>query len=343
MPLISQSNTADQISVGTTAQRPASAAIGALRYGTNSLHPEMFTGPTGWKLIAYVGSPSAPPKDLTLSGNVSANVQYYVNNLTISSGASLTPVSGITHFFCTGDVNIGSNVKFNYGKCGVPGSGGAAANTFEIQNAFGCGVCPGTSALGVKTPAAAMECYSSSSGASGGKNQGGQTSSNSVGGSGGGSIVISSLGNINVGGGCVFNADGESGKAAAGFATKGGGAGGGSGGFIVLQAHGDLIVASGTTMSVNGGPGFNGIGASSGGGGGGAGGYIILGCYGGTFSAAVTSSATGGPPGSRVPGRPGGKRGGGGAGCGGRGGNLNTGYDGTTGQDGQVLLDFLII
>lgn len=349
MALKSGGNAADKIAVGTTPQRPNSPVQGDLRFGLDSQHPEIYTGTlsrvSGWKLIAYVQSPSALPNDLNLSGSVSANVNYYCNNLNIANNTSIKGYH--TTFVCTGNVTIGNNVTFDFNSGGPPGTGGDAITANEVDPIPGNGLSPGTPSVYRTSPPVSIFSYASAGGASGGKPQG-VDGTNSVGGPGGGSITIQCDGSMTIGTGCKFLANGGAGfvDTSAGKPTYGGGGGGGAGGFVVLQSHGDFAMGSGGQMTANGGKGRDGLrgrgSTGGGGGGGGSGGYVVIGASEGSFTMSTTNvTVNGGAPGRRPFGN-GGKRGGGGAACGGRGGNLASGYDGTAGQKGQYLKDFIL-
>lgn len=347
MALKSLGSRADKIASGPTNTRPSDATVvrGELRYGEDSGHPEIYTGTpggrtTGWKLIAYVGQPANLPDNVHIRTNRALPPFTYCNDLIIDANLSFTPLAGIVHYNCTGNVTIGANVSFNFANRGVPGTGGGSLNTIAVPGASGNGLSPGTQAINVQSPAAALQTYSSSSGGAGNKDPDSRMdNTSSVGGAGGGSIVISALGDITLGNNVTFNVNGQSSFAGAGAVTKAGGGGGGSGGFIVLQAAQTLTVPGSCSFAADGGNGFEGRGGAHGGGGGG-GGYVILGASDGDYNVgAISVSLKGGRPGSGIQSGP---RGCGGGGCGGRGGNLNGSFDGTMGQSGQYLPDFLL-
>ncbi len=340
MALKSLGNAADNIAVGTTAQRPGSPIIGDLRFGTQTEHPEIYTGSsgsrvTGWKLIAYVGTPDTVPPDLRIRSNRTGAVAYYVNDLIID--ANVTISGSHTTFICTGNVTIGNNVTFNFARSGIPGSGGCAITPNEVDPIPGNGLSPGTASYNLTSPPVSLYAYASSSGASGGKPPG-RDGTNGVGGASGGSIIINALGKITIGTGVKFLVDGRDAynDTSAGKPTFGGGGGGGAAGFVVVQAGGDFTMGSGGTISGKGGAGANGVT------GGGGGGYVILGARDGAYTMSTTNvDVSGGPRGIRTAGT-GGKRGGGGGACGGKGGNLVGGYEGSAGATGQYLQDFII-
>lgn len=346
MALKSGGNAADNIAVGTTAQRPNTPVQGDLRFGLDSQHPEIYTGNlsrvSGWKLIAYVGTPDAVPGNLTISRNTTGAVAYYVNDLTIKSGVTIS--GSHTTFVCTGNVNIENNVTINFANSGIPGSGGCAITPNEVDPIPGNGLSPGTASYNLTSPPVSLYAYSSSSGASGGKPPR-YDGTNGVGGASGGSIIIMANGSVTLGTGVSFKVDGRGAynDNSAGKPTFGGGGGGGAAGFVVIQSGGDFTMGSGGSISAKGGAGANGVTGGAGGGGGG-GGYVILGARDGKFTMSTPDSAVnvaGGPRGVRTAGT-GGKRGGGGGACGGKGGNLVGGYEGSNGGTGQYLKDFII-
>ena len=294
---------------GTTAQQPGTLVTGMIRYNTDLKYEEIYTGATlGWRSLAWVPIPQTLPANLTISASGTYSGFYYVNDLTINVGVTVTSGSQDLTFICTGNVVI--NGAINATGDGPKGGDGAFANSNSPYNQTGAGpfggVGVGPSAGNIYTPLASVL----GSGGTGGfaAVNGFQASYSQItsgaGGAAGGTVLLRSYKNITVSATGSITANGANGTGAGGPGGNGdyltSGPGGGSGGCIVLNSDGNLTMAG--SLTANGGNGgspacsgnYNAWGNTRGGAGGG-GGYIILQTP-ETLTVTGTTSVAGGLP-----------------------------------------------
>ena len=263
---------------GTTAERPTGVP-GLLRWNNQLGYLEVYTGAVNqWNQLDYVPLPSTPPADLTITTNTTlSDGLYFVNNLTVNAGVTVTSGSCSLIFICTGNAVINGSFA-----CPPLVSGGFPVSS--TNDGFNDGSPGGNIGSGgfVYSPSVSLVGSGGISGSaySQGANS---TITSGAGGQGGANLAIRAYGAISIGAGSSIRCNGGNGGAAVnGIGVWGAtGSGGGSGGSVILHSSGNLTLAAGSSIEVKGGNGTNAIQsgtASIGGGCGGGGGWVILQC-----------------------------------------------------------------
>jgi len=306
-------NGASTLPSGTTAERPGAPVPGQTRWNTEFGYLEVYTNAvTQWNQLDYVPVPATLPADLTISTNTTLTQgTYYVNDLTINAGVTVTSTTQALVFICTGNVVIRGTIDLNYSG---PAGGGyfeSAASPASNQRDIGVpglGIGGGGYNLDTNPYTPSVSIVGSAGGSGTVQVNVGASATPNPGGPGGGGIAIRSYGTITTFAGSLLTANGRNSFRNSQSATSGPGwlltgSGGGSGGTIIL--HADKQITHNGAISVTGGAGSNaysdlspGTSTWNGGGGGGGGVVLIQSTFG--YTGSGTTTLTGGAAGASV-------------------------------------------